>query len=330
MHLAQAARQIFPRALPTPRVLTRLNHGTASRAFHALTVTRQATEVDPSAGAAEGLEETTKEPLTADGKLSPALYAFNARLGFKFSDPKILVQALTHPSHKYGKTDNNSRYAWLGQKIVGLYASEFFYTKYPNLVPSTLQNLLDIHFSTYALGAIGKELGVGFVFRWRPPHGRESTGGLTWSLGTVMEALIGALYEDQGPAAAKRFIHAFLLSRSFELEAAMELEQPKMRLIALTRKKNMEYPVARLLKETGRLTHSPVYIVGMFSGSRKIGEGFGSSLQMAEVRACKDALIRYYMNERKDFKIPSDLEQLNEDDVSFFRTEVEEVSPTTA
>ncbi|KAJ1907373.1 54S ribosomal protein L3 mitochondrial, partial [Tieghemiomyces parasiticus] len=119
-------------------------------------------------------------------------------------------------------------------------------------------------------------------------------------------AIVGAIYEEQGADAAKRFVHAFLLSRAFDLSTALKLDNPKILLTLLTRQKNLEHPVARLLKETGRLSNSPVFIVGMFSGVRKIGEGFGSSLKMAETRACKDALIRYYMKEIKDFELPSD------------------------
>ncbi len=39
-----------------------------------------------------------------------------------------------------------------------------------------------------------------------------------------------------------------------------------------------------LLKETGRISENPIFIVGMFSGVDKIGEGYGSSLKMAETR----------------------------------------------
>ena len=69
----------------------------------------------------------------------------------------------------------------------------------------------------------------------------------------------------------------------------------------------------RLLKETGRLTNAPVFVVGVYSGADKLGEGFGSSLKMAEYRvslcslllkvnrftdvlqAAEDALLRVYL-----------------------------------
>lgn len=53
--------------------------------------------------------------------------------------------------------------------------------------------------------------------------------------------------------------------------------------------------LSRLLSETGRLSSSPVFVVGIFSGSDKLGEGFGTSLKMAEYRAAEDALHRLYL-----------------------------------
>lgn len=42
----------------------------------------------------------------------------------------------------------------------------------------------------------------------------------------------------------------------------------------------------RLLKETGRFSNSPIFVVGIYSGADKLGEAFGSSLKMAEYRVC--------------------------------------------
>lgn len=49
-----------------------------------------------------------------------------------------------------------------------------------------------------------------------------------------------------------------------------------------------ERPISRLLKETGRLSNSPMFVVGIYSGADKLGEGFGTSLKMAEYRVRED------------------------------------------
>ena len=64
----------------------------------------------------------------------------------------------------------------------------------------------------------------------------------------------------------------------------LNLQRPKQKLLAITEKLSRPRPIARLLKETGRHSAQPVYLVGMYSGNDKIGQGFGSSLEMAEER----------------------------------------------
>ncbi|KAJ1938574.1 54S ribosomal protein L3 mitochondrial, partial [Linderina macrospora] len=101
------------------------------------------------------------------------------------------------------------------------------------------------------------------------------------------------------------------------------IKYPKRMLIALTKRKGMEFPVARILKETGRFTSSPVFIVGIFCGTRMVGNGFGSSLRMAEHRAAKDALLKYYAKEIKDFELPSVTEEADaESSITFLPTKV--------
>jgi len=75
----------------------------------------------------------------------------------------------------------------------------------------------------------------------------------------------------------------------------------------MVKKYNREPPKSRLLKETGRYSNSPVFVVGIFSGPDQIGEGFGSSLKMAEFHAAEDALVRVYLTQTPDdlIQLPS-------------------------
>lgn len=125
---------------------------------------------------------------------------------------------------------------------------------------------------------------------------------------SIVRATVGALYVDQGPIKAREFIHAHFLSRELDLVQLLEIEEPKLYLSFLMKRLGRERPVARLMSETGRLSKAPIFIVGVYSGTEKIGEGFGSSLKMAEFRANKDALTKYYLEEQKDFGLPSDVE----------------------
>ncbi|KAJ1927079.1 54S ribosomal protein L3 mitochondrial [Tieghemiomyces parasiticus] len=302
------ARLALRRTVLASRVIRQptLSVHQAARAVHSTPAAHQATVRNDTDLTSEDATGGQTSAYLEGAKVTPADLAFSARLNLKFKDPQTLPLVLTDISYRSNKTPNNRRHCWLGRRVIDLYAGEYFYVKYPNVPANALGNLHDIHFSSYALGVIGKELGLPFVMRWTPSDNEGKNLGLNIALGRTVQAIVGAIYEEQGADAAKRFVHAFLLSRAFDLSTALKLDNPKILLTLLTRQKNLEHPVARLLKETGRLSNSPVFIVGMFSGVRKIGEGFGSSLKMAETRACKDALIRYYMKEIKDFELPSD------------------------
>jgi large subunit ribosomal protein L44 len=87
----------------------------------------------------------------------------------------------------------------------------------------------------------------------------------------------------------------------------IKFRDPKRALIETVEKFGHERPKSRLLKETGRYSNSPVFVVGIFSGQDKLGEGFGSSLKMAEYRAAEDSLHRLYLTRTPDhlLQVPS-------------------------
>jgi len=103
----------------------------------------------------------------------------------------------------------------------------------------------------------------------------------------------------------------------------LKFVEPKRALLEMVKKYDREPPKSRLLKETGRYSNSPVFVVGIFSGQDQIGEGFGSSLKMAEFRAAEDALARVYLTRTPDdlIQLPSSTFPLGLGDV--YRTDVE-------
>lgn len=107
---------------------------------------------------------------------------------------------------------------------------------------------------------------------------------LSDALATVPRALTALVYESRDLPLARKFVHSYFLSRDLDLRPLLKFRDPKMQLARTVAKFERERPVSRLLKETGRLSNSPVFVVGIYSGADKLGEGFGSSLKMAEYR----------------------------------------------
>lgn len=112
---------------------------------------------------------------------------------------------------------------------------------------------------------------------------------------SFIRALMGALYLHAGTPATKLFHKNHILSRHLPLHTLFNFPYPTRDLSRLCAREGFEPPVARLMSETGRLSRTPVFVVGVFSGEEKLGEGAGSSLDEARVRASAAALRSWYL-----------------------------------
>jgi dsRNA-specific ribonuclease len=127
-----------------------------------------------------------------------------------------------------------------------------------------------------------------------------------------VRALIGSIYLHGGRDAAKKFIKGHILSRQLPIDKLFVFTTATRDLARLCARENFEYPVARLLSETGRKSRHPVFVVGIFSGNDKLGEGSGPSLNEARTRAAISALKAWYLyspvpGQGLNVKVPSDV-----------------------
>ena len=162
-------------------------------------------------------------------------------------------------------------------------------------------------------------------------------------MASVSRAVVGAIYQAhvrywvsqshctrltrdrlQGFAATRAFVHSHFLSRLLpaassphaaptavsDLTPLLKFTSPTLTLTNALKKQHWvftEPPSHRLLKESGRLSSRPTFLSGVFSGDKKLGEGFGSSIKMSEWRASEDALRRLFFAGREVGKgLPSD------------------------
>ncbi|KAH8163805.1 hypothetical protein CIB48_g4436 [Xylaria polymorpha] len=121
-----------------------------------------------------------------------------------------------------------------------------------------------------------------------------------------VRAIIGSIYLHCGSDTAKTFIKSHILSRQLDLENLFEFKLPERELNRLCARENFEPPTARLLSETGRLSRTPVLIVGIYSGYDKLGEAAGPSLSSAKTAAVINALKSWYLYSPGQVGLPSD------------------------
>ncbi|CAO0802501.1 unnamed protein product [Mucor circinelloides] len=207
--------------------------------------------------------------------------ALGARLGLSL-DTNVLKQALTHKSVE--GSNNNATLEYIGKRVTGLFATEYIHSRFPQLHPGAFNTTLRAYIGNKSFSKIATEVGLQHTVDWKAPEDDSVKLGQSTVLADCMNALVGAIYQEQGQDAAKKFIHDFVLSRDFDVRPTIKVQEPKRHLSILMKQLNKQPAVSRLLSETGRHSSAPVFIVGVFSGENKLGEGFGSSLKMAEFR----------------------------------------------
>ncbi|KOS21414.1 54S ribosomal protein L3 [Escovopsis weberi] len=124
---------------------------------------------------------------------------------------------------------------------------------------------------------------------------------------SLVQAVVGAIYAHCGREEAKAFVASHILSRQFDPSVLFHFQLPTRELAMLCAREGFEPPLARLETETGRLSRTPVYVVGIYSGEDKLGEGAGPSLDVARRKASMASLKAWYLySPGNKVRVPSD------------------------
>jgi dsRNA-specific ribonuclease len=129
------------------------------------------------------------------------------------------------------------------------------------------------------------------------------------ALANHVRSLFGAIYLHEGHEVAKQYFEKHILSRHLNISSLFKFKYPTRDLSLLCAREGFEAPVARLIAETGRKSRHPVFVVGVFSGNDKLGEGSGGSLDEARIKASVNALKSWYLYSPQDGnggRVPSD------------------------
>ncbi|KAI5784986.1 ribonuclease III domain-containing protein [Peziza echinospora] len=118
---------------------------------------------------------------------------------------------------------------------------------------------------------------------------------LSFALSTAVKSIFAAIHIHESPAASHQFFRAHITSRNLNIHKLFQFDQPTRQLSRLCAREGFAPPVARLLSETGRRSRTPVFVVGVYSGEERLGEGYGPSLDEARIRAAVAALRAWYL-----------------------------------
>ncbi len=213
------------------------------------------------------------------------------RIGYRFQDPSLLRQALTHSSfsneQKINKQKHYERLEFLGDAVLELVTSEFLYRHNPQMPEGELTKTRAALVCEPALAFCSRVLELGQFMRFG--RGEELTGGRKRDsiVADAMEAVIGAIYLDGGMEPARDFIHRFVLSDLEDKQLFYDSKTNLQELIQGTLKKELRYVE---LKEYGP-EHDKTFVAEVYMEDEKIGTGEGRTKKAAEQKAAYEALL---------------------------------------
>jgi len=220
-------------------------------------------------------------------------------IGVVFKNKELLTQALMHRSfvveHHLGDLASNERLEFLGDAVLELAVTEYLYEMFNTQPEGMLTQWRSIVVNTKSLADAARALHIEeYIFLSK---GEKLSGGFKKEriLANVLEALIGALYFDQGYQRVKKFIGTSILNVIPNLVKAYQEYNPKGILQEKIQAYKKITPEYKILEESGP-DHAKTFIAGIFLEGKIIGQGTGASKKEAEEEAARDALTNLTTN----------------------------------
>ena len=216
-------------------------------------------------------------------------------LGFEFANPSILVTAFTHRSyvneHKKSARAHNERLEFLGDAVLELASTEYLFRNY-DLPEGILTSWRAALVRTESIRDAGDGLGYEPLIRTSRGEKQGTEQAKLHIVANAFEALIGAIYLDQGYAMAADFIAKHILKNLNEILEDGTWRDPKSHLQEVSQREDGEIPDYRVVEEIGP-DHEKIFTVGAFVKNLEMGRGQGTSKQIAQQEAAKEALKTY-------------------------------------
>lgn len=214
------------------------------------------------------------------------------KLSVDFNDLALLITAFTHRSyvneHRKTVKQHNERLEFLGDAVLELVVTEYLYTNYAE-PEGVLTNWRSALVRTESISAAATRYEFEPLLRLSRGEKRGTPRARAQILANCYEAVIGALYLDQGYKPAQRFIESSLVITFKEILKTGSWQDPKSQLQELVQSRENFTPMYRVISEEGP-DHDKIFTVGVYVNNVLRGEGTGPSKQAAQVAAAQAAL----------------------------------------
>lgn len=215
-----------------------------------------------------------------------------AILGVHFHNHELLLLALTHRSYIYETPgvgqSSNERLEFLGDSILALISADFLYRTFPLLTEGELTDVRAVLVRTETLAKFARDVDLGKFLRMG--KGEQHTGGGQRVLASAFEAILGAIYLDQGLEAVQRFLVPRLEPLAHEIVSKRLFKDNKSLFQELAQANEGITPSYRIANQEGP-SHNREFTVEVLLTDQVAGRGQGRNKQMAEQEAARDALL---------------------------------------
>ncbi|MFZ6035623.1 MAG: ribonuclease III [Patescibacteria group bacterium] len=214
-------------------------------------------------------------------------------LKITFINKDILRQALVHRSflneNRNFPLGHNERLEFLGDAVLELVVTEYLYLHFDN-PEGELTNWRAAMVNAKTLSDIAETFHIYEYLHLSRGEAKDANAkARSYILANAFEAIIGAIYLDQGWDVAKQFIADHVLSRLDDILKHKLYIDPKSRFQEASQDRMGITPHYTVLEESGP-DHAKKFVIGVYLGGEMIAQGEGTSKQEAQVAAAENAL----------------------------------------
>lgn len=219
------------------------------------------------------------------------------KIGVIFKNSDLLKEALTHRSYlnenPKWNLPHNERLEYLGDAVLELVASDHLFKKFPNSPEGQLTVYRAALVNYQSLAEVAEAIKLDDYILTSKGERKDQPKAMEVILANAMEAVIGAVYLDQGYEVAEKFIAETVLIKLPGILESKSYRDPKSELQEIVQEKFKVTPSYQVLAESGP-AHEKEFTVGVYFGKKEPeAQGTGTSKQEAEIEAAKSALEKF-------------------------------------
>jgi ribonuclease-3 len=219
---------------------------------------------------------------------------FTQKINVKFNNIELLKTALTHRSylneHKNIK-EHNERLEFLGDAVLELVVTEHLYQNFDN-PEGDLTNWRSALVKTETISNISKDLNVEDYILMSKGETKSFGRSRQLILANAFEAIVGAIFLDQGLTQARKFIDKNLIVKLDQILKEKSYVDSKSLFQEMVQDEEGVTPTYEVIDETGP-DHDKTFTIGVFAGDKMWGKGIGPSKQAGQQTAAINAIKKY-------------------------------------